>query len=334
MKMANHLARRAIGLTSLCGAAWASASANAAPVQVYLPSAAIGASYACMNQDAAAPRANATITGFDKSVAILGGKPSALDLISAQQSGSANSETSAFTGSDEPPVQSLKPVCAINPRSQAIFASWFRPAPAQSGEFLGSRRIKIGSTPLDGAWRRVSRSSVAVSPSDLLGQAFEAPRLDQIRKVNAWVNRKIRFVEDRQLYGRADYWATAGETLKSRKGDCEDIAILKYHLLLNAGFDPAKMYLTIAKDTIRRRDHALLVVEEGGSFYLLDNETSNLLPGDQAHDYAARFSYSAQSSWIHGYTRHTEAPAGLDRRHFSYFSDSAVSSARVTGLSK
>jgi len=78
--------------------------------------------------------------------------------------------------------------------------------------------------------------------------------------VNWYVNKRVRFVDDQRRWGRADVWSAANETLNSGKGDCEDYAIAKLAMLRRAGVADKDLYLVILKDTVRRADHAVLVV--------------------------------------------------------------------------
>jgi predicted transglutaminase-like cysteine proteinase len=126
--------------------------------------------------------------------------------------------------------------------------------------------------------------------------------LATVAKVNSWTNSRIRYVEDRDLYGRPDYWAPASRTLKSRAGDCEDIAIVKMQLLAAIGANRSDMYLTIVRDLVRNADHAVLIVKLNGRHYLLDNSTDRLLDASQANDYRPIFSYANGRKWLHGVT--------------------------------
>jgi transglutaminase-like putative cysteine protease len=54
-------------------------------------------------------------------------------------------------------------------------------------------------------------------------------------KIVKWVQDNITYVSDDKQYKTPEYWATPMETLKSKKGDCEDGAFLIHSLLLNAG---------------------------------------------------------------------------------------------------
>lgn len=119
--------------------------------------------------------------------------------------------------------------------------------------------------------------------------------------VNRWVNDRIAYTEDRELFGRADHWAGPRQTLALGKGDCEDYALLKMHLLAAAGIPRKDMYLTIARDLVRRSDHAVLVVRTDSGFLMLDNATDRVLDAGSAFDYRPVLSFSEDKSWLHGY---------------------------------
>lgn len=122
--------------------------------------------------------------------------------------------------------------------------------------------------------------------------------------VNAWANARIRFVEDKVLYGKADYWANASTTLKRGAGDCEDIAIAKMQVLAALGLARDDMSLIIARDLVRKADHALLVVRMDGKNWVLDNSTNQLLDARSSYDYRPIMSFSSSGKWLHGYSSH------------------------------
>lgn len=311
------------------GSACLLATLAPAPAHAYMSSAAVSAVFGGCSSNVETALTAAVIS---KSAAILGGQPSALDLINAQQAGEAL--PSASYSAEQPAALAAILPCPLGTMAKAAA---FEPPLANTlspDDFLGSERVFIGSTPLDTAWRRVSRKAAAVSTVSSLARQRRETDVDHLGKVNTWVNRNVAFVEDRMLYGRTDYWATAGETLNRMQGDCEDFAILKYQFLVDSGFDPGDLYLTLVWDPVRRRDHAVLIAKLDGTHYLLDNETDQILPADASHEYTARMSFSERSSWLHGYTTRSTSPLTPAPRQIAYFSDRAVSNARVTGLSR
>jgi predicted transglutaminase-like cysteine proteinase len=186
-------------------------------------------------------------------------------------------------------------------RTQSDFAA-MRPGLGANArgpdDFLASKRLAVSRTGFDKQWNRVRRGTLSAS---LTGIARGNPGEATIAAVNAWANARIRYVEDRELYGQADYWADARTTLRRRAGDCEDIAIAKMALLAGAGVRREDMYLTIAHDLVRNADHALLVVKSGGRYWLLDNNIDRLLDASEANDYRPILSYSSTGKWLHGY---------------------------------
>ena len=74
-------------------------------------------------------------------------------------------------------------------------------------------------------------------------------------------------------------------------------------MLRAAGVSDRDMYLVIAKDLVRRADHALLVVRSGGHMLVLDNGTNRILDADDISDYRPVLTFSANGAWTHGYRR-------------------------------
>ena len=248
----------------------------------------------------ASGEARAAPAALSKSAAILGGQPSALETMRQQQAGLlAPAAPAALPGTGLIPRSGGE--CAMFVRPQTDFAG-MRPglgtAVTGPDDFLASRRLAVRKTGFDAQWNRVRRGTISVG---LAGISGGNPGQAVISAVNSWANAKIRYVEDRQLYGQADYWADAKTTLRRRAGDCEDIAIAKMALLAGAGVRREDMYLTIARDLARNADHALLVVKSEGKFWLLDNNTNVLADASEANDYRPILSYSSNGKWLHGY---------------------------------
>ncbi|WP_066552238.1 transglutaminase-like cysteine peptidase [Croceicoccus bisphenolivorans] len=170
-------------------------------------------------------------------------------------------------------------------------------------DFLESRILPVSTTTFDADWTRVSgkAGSAAVRKAVLKIGGGEGAMADRIATVNAWVNRRVAYTPDAKLYGKADYWASASETLARGKGDCEDYAIAKMDILAAMGVAREDMYLTIARDLVRRDDHAILIVKLEGRSILLDNASDELIDGDVANDYRPILSFNADKRFLHGY---------------------------------
>ena len=285
----------------------AAVAASAFAPQPSCPSALAPAS-GLVRQDLAAPAS--------KMAALLGGQASRLELIAQQQAAPTLAVAEAsFVSTLEP---AAGPSFGIVTRARSCeqpvgtLAALTMPQVAPSlptarkpmgeGDFLASRRVAIGRTNFDPAWDRVRSDTLPRGAArDLLAVSGGKLSRAGLAAVNSWANARIRYVEDRELYGKADYWASAEETLRRRAGDCEDIAIAKMQLLTAMGVPQDAMFLTIARDLARASDHALLVVKLDGQNWLLDNATDELLDARQSYDYRPIMSFSRNDKWLHGY---------------------------------
>jgi len=62
--------------------------------------------------------------------------------------------------------------------------------------------------------------------------------------VDAWVQTNIKYVSDKRQFNLPEFWMFPFETLKTRRGDCDDGAILAGCLLVAAGVPAWKVRLT------------------------------------------------------------------------------------------
>lgn len=172
---------------------------------------------------------------------------------------------------------------------------------APPSDFLSSKRIKISNTSLEADWRRVNRGHLSKNwARQRLGAGSRSDE-ELVGAVNAYANHAIRYAEDRELWGKADYWANAKTTFRLGKGDCEDIAIAKMQMLAAMGIKREDMVLTLARDLVRRADHAVLIVRLNGQFVMLDNTTDKLVDASVSQGYRPVLSFGNEQSWIHGF---------------------------------
>ena len=224
-----------------------------------------------------------------KAQAILG-VPSRLSTILAEQQGL--------------PVPQPIAYAALVGSTSTAMRDTRRPAPSANRDrpdVFGSVALSVRRTPLDQRWRRVAQVRVGGAAAAFARSLRGRVARDRVDAVNRYVNGRVRFVDDASQYGREDMWAAASETLRRGRGDCEDSAIAKLQLLRTAGMAEDDLYLVIAKDLIRRADHALLVVRAGGRMMVLDNSTDRLLDAEDASDYRPMLTFSTRRAWTHGY---------------------------------
>jgi len=291
-------------LLGLVGSAGVTAPAQAAIGAELLPLAVVSASLAGSDPCRVAPALGPVpVQTFSKTAALLGGRPSQLELIASQQlQGSAGQLT---TSVHPAPAEASAARCA----KAAAFAS-IAPSPQpraygraklDAGDFLQSKRLPVSRTSFDSDWNRVRASHISPQlAARFSGHAFSGDGT-LLASVNRWANANVRYAEDRDLYGKSDHWADASTTLQKGAGDCEDIAIVKMQLLAAAGVPRSSMYLTIARDLARNADHAVLIVKQGDRHWLLDNTTNEVLDAREGLDYRPIMSFSGGNKWLHGY---------------------------------
>ena len=253
----------------------------------------------------------------DISRAILGGAPSALDRIRADQQGSA---APAFApaapvdaGLDAFPVRhTLEPASrtpiafapAPNCGALSIFAPLAETAEYDPAAELGTRAIPVKRTRFDDRWDHVRRAAPAGLMQSKLRSANASPGLaeqDLLARVNQWVNREIAYVNDDRNYRQRDFWATAEQTIARGKGDCEDFAILKMQMLRAAGVDADRMKLVLLRDLAANADHAFLLVQTDAGKLVLDNVTDRLYDGSRSNAVRPVLSFSENRRWVHAY---------------------------------
>ena len=100
--------------------------------------------------------------------------------------------------------------------------------------------------------------------------------LDLARSINRRVNFLISPLSDAENLGVADRWSLPVRG----NGDCEDYALLKYKLLLEAGVDARDLSIAVVRNG-RRENHAVLVLRHASGDLVLDSETSSIVPWNE-----------------------------------------------------
>lgn len=253
----------------------------------------------------------------DISRAILGGTPSALDRIRADQQGAAAPGPTAAVpitaGLDAFAVrQTLEPASRIPisfapPRgcgASSILAPLIETAEYDPAAELGTRAIPVKRTRFDDRWDHVRRAAPAGLMQAKLHRANVSSGLNErelLARVNQWVNREIAYVGDDRNYRQRDFWATAEQTIARGSGDCEDFAILKMQMLRAAGIDADRMKLVLLRDLAANADHAFLLVQTGAGKLVLDNVTDGLYDGSRSNSVRPVLSFSENRRWVHAY---------------------------------
>lgn len=116
----------------------------------------------------------------------------------------------------------------------------------------------------------------------------------RIEGVNALVNSKVEPVSDAEHAGAPDAW----DYPTDGKGDCEDYALLKRRVLIEAGFPRAALLLTVVKDE-HGDGHAVLMARTNRGDYVLDNLADEVKPWSQtSYRFVKRQSQENQNVWV------------------------------------
>lgn len=166
----------------------------------------------------------------------------------------------------------------------------------------------------------VGASSV-VAWRELLTQASGQSEAVKLRRVNEFFNRRTRFGDDIDLWGKSDYWATPLEVLGRSQGDCEDFAIAKYATLKLLGVAPEKLRLTYVKARIGGPTSSVVQAHMVLSYYpapddeplVLDNLISDIRPASRRTDLAIIFGFNAEGLWVGGTAPRASSPQRLSK---------------------
>jgi len=149
---------------------------------------------------------------------------------------------------------------------------------------------------------------------DLLARLRNADLDTRLREVNDFFNRRIRWLDDIEIWGQEDYWATPLETLGRGQGDCEDYCIAKYITLKELGVPGEELRLIYVRARIGRsritQAHMVLGYYEtpAAEPLILDNLMPSITRGSLRDDLDPLFSFNSSGLWAGGATRSRADP--------------------------
>lgn len=134
----------------------------------------------------------------------------------------------------------------------------------------------------------------------LAGMAGQA-EVAQVVATNGFVNRRIEYREDTEVWGQIDYWASPLETLEKGQGDCEDFAIAKYFGLTALGVPHRKLRLVYVRAAMGGPPvpHMVLAyyATPDADPLVLDVLVPDVKPASQRADLFPVFSFNAEGIW-------------------------------------
>ncbi len=128
------------------------------------------------------------------------------------------------------------------------------------------------------------------------GRAIEldAAALSKIASINAAVNHTVDPVSDSEHVGVVDSWDYPSDG----KGDCEDYALMKRHVLMGAGFPRGALLLTVVKDA-HGDGHSVLTLRTSRGDFVLDNLSDEVKPWTGVpYRFVKRQSQESPNVWV------------------------------------
>jgi predicted transglutaminase-like cysteine proteinase len=116
---------------------------------------------------------------------------------------------------------------------------------------------------------------------------------NELVSVNADVNAAIVPETDEDLYKLAEYW-----TYPDGRGDCEDIALEKRRRLIERGWDPSTLLMTVVREP-NGNGHAVLMVRTDHGDLVLDNQAGSILVWNATpYQFIKRQSQTDSGKWV------------------------------------
>ena len=115
----------------------------------------------------------------------------------------------------------------------------------------------------------------------------------QLVAINDRMNRDIVPVTDTDLYGVEELWA-----YPDGFGDCEDIALAKRRALIEAGWNPSTLLMSVVRQP-NGEGHAVLMARTDRGDLILDNQDGSIrLWSDTPYQFLKRQSQANPASWV------------------------------------
>ena len=133
----------------------------------------------------------------------------------------------------------------------------------------------------------------------LINDYKDATTLEKLELVNNFFN-QLAFVNDSDLWGQEDYWATPIQMLSSNGGDCEDFSIAKYFTLRKMGIPEDRLRLTYVKALQLNQAHMILTYfpTPDADPLILDNLVTAIRPSSERTDLLPVYSFNGNGLWL------------------------------------
>ena len=113
-------------------------------------------------------------------------------------------------------------------------------------------------------------------------------------RINKWVNENVKPMTDMDHWGVVEKWSYPDDGY----GDCEDYALLKRRMLIEAGWPREALLMTVVREK-NGNGHAVLTVKTDKGEFILDNQEEKiLLWSETSYRFVKRQSQSDPNRWV------------------------------------
>jgi predicted transglutaminase-like cysteine proteinase len=113
-------------------------------------------------------------------------------------------------------------------------------------------------------------------------------------RINAWVNENVKPMTDMDHWGVVEKWSYPDDGY----GDCEDYALLKRRMLVEAGWPREALLMTVVRER-NGNGHAVLTVKTDKGEFVLDNQEERiLLWSETSYRFVKRQSQTDPNRWV------------------------------------
>ncbi|HKS64062.1 MAG TPA: transglutaminase-like cysteine peptidase [Xanthobacteraceae bacterium] len=113
-------------------------------------------------------------------------------------------------------------------------------------------------------------------------------------RINAWVNEHVKPMTDMDHWGVVEKWSYPDDGY----GDCEDYALLKRRMLVEAGWPREALLMTVVRER-NGNGHAVLTVKTDKGEFVLDNQEERiLLWSETSYRFVKRQSQTDPNRWV------------------------------------
>ncbi len=167
----------------------------------------------------------------------------------------------------------------------SAFAKWTSLMPRYNSQKSSANQCPNGDCP-------------AAKWEALITELKGKPVREQLDAVNEFFN-AVKYVEDKDNYGKEDYWATPYELINNG-GDCEDYAVAKYITLKRLGVPENAMRVIILQDNnLGGIMHAVLGVRVGEKQFILDNQAKSVTADADIYHYKPIYAINRSAWWTY-----------------------------------